>query len=107
MIKKLIGAGVLVLVGAGLMYYALSHHIVKTRKGTVVVPKRSLDVSDTYVNVIEWKAKDFADHPVLTRALIEHGHQDVVVGAAADSALDWIKDKAGEAIGGALEKKDE
>jgi len=107
MIKKLIGAAFLLLIGAGVMYYALSHHIVKTHKGTIVVPKRSLDVSDTYVNVTEWTAKDFAGRPVLTRALIENGHQDVVVGAAADSALEWIKEKAGEVVGGALKKKDE
>ena len=98
MIKKLIGAAVLILVGAGLMYYALSHHIVKTREGTLTVPKAGLALADTYVNITEWKADDFTQHPELTKALIDNGHGDLVVKAAAGGVVDWLKRTADEVL---------
>ena len=98
MIRKLVGVVVLVLIGAGLMYYALGHHFVKTKEGTITVPKASLGLADTYVNITEWKAADFADHPEVTKALIDNGHEDVVLTTAAGGVIEWLKNKAGEVL---------
>ncbi|MBI1371457.1 MAG: hypothetical protein GC159_01665 [Phycisphaera sp.] len=93
MIRKLIGTAVVLLIGAGLMYYALGHHFVKASTGSVTVPKASLTLSDTWVDIREWTAADFKEHPEVTKALIDNGHGDLVVQSATDGVIDWIKDK--------------
>ena len=57
MIGKLITAAVLVVVGAGLMYYGLSHHIVKTANGRVYVPKDAKKGDDIHVNLVKRSVK--------------------------------------------------
>jgi hypothetical protein len=96
MIRKLIGSVIFVLIGAGAMYWALSHHIVRTADETVVVPKAALGLADTYVDVTDWTADNFKEHPDLTRALVDNEHGDLIVEAAGQKILDAIKTKADE-----------
>jgi len=98
MIKKLIGTVFVLLIGAGLMYWCLATHFVTAESGSVRVPKESLGFTDTWVDIREWTAKDFKDHPQVTEALIDNGHTDLVIKSTGDGVLDWIKDKAREAI---------
>jgi len=98
MIKKIVGTVFLLLVGAGLMYYCLANHFVKTDTGTLRVPKAALTLSDTWVDIREWEAKDFNENREVTKALVDNGHGDLVVQSAAGGVLDWLKGKANEVL---------
>lgn len=96
MIRKLIGSIVFVLIGAGAMYWALGHYIVRTADQTLIVPKAELGLADTYVDIADWSADDFKQHPALTQALVDNDHSDLVAQAAGQKILEAIKSKAGE-----------
>ena len=98
MIRKLIGTVIVLLIGAGLMYFCMANHFVKTDAGTVRVPKESLGLGDTWVDVREWTAADFKDNPKVTEALIDNGHSEIVVKSASEGVLDWVKEKAKEVM---------
>ena len=100
MIRKLIGTVVLILIGAALMYYALGRHFVETADETVIVPKARLQLADTWVDISDWEKEDFQEHPELTRALVENGHEDLVPRTAGERLRDWLKEKAGEVLEG-------
>ena len=92
MIRKLIAALLLLAAGGALTYWGLGHHIVRSSKGTFQVPKIQLSVSDTYADIRDWEAKDFAEHPDLTRALVASGHEDLVPRSTANEAIGVLKD---------------
>ena len=96
MIRKLLGSIIFVIIGAGLMYWALGHYVVHTAKETIFVPKAALGLTDTYVDITEWKADDFKEHPELTQALVDNGHSDLVAQSAGQKLLDVIKSKAND-----------
>lgn len=100
MIRKVLMPVIFIAVGAGLMYWLLGHHVVRTAEQTLFVPKAELGLVDTYVEIADWTAADFKDHPEVTEALIDHGHGDLVVEAAGQKILDAIKTKAGEILNG-------
>ena len=87
---------VFLLVGAGIMYWLLGHHIVITDSDRVIVPKASMGLSDSYVDIVDWTAEDFKEHPELTKALVDNGHGDLIVETAGQKILDAVKSKADE-----------
>ena len=98
MIRKLLGTVVLILIGAGRMYYSLGDQMVKTEDVTSSVPNARGRIKDTCVNITEWEKSDFQDHPELTKALIDNGHEDLVPRTAQDKITDWLKKKAEELL---------
>lgn len=96
MIRKLVGTVVVLLIGAGVMYWLLGHHIVETADKKLIVPKSEMTLTDTYVDIRKWGADDFKEHAELTKDLISSGHQDVVVQSAGDKVLGAIKDAIGK-----------
>lgn len=85
MIGKLFSALFLLVLGGGLTYYGLSHHIVRTEQQTIVVPKDQLELADTYADIRDWSARDFSKHPKLTAALSLGGHSELVAEGALES----------------------
>jgi len=77
--KKLVVL-LVVLAVAGLgAYWPARHHVVKTEKGVVVLSKRFLTYTDTFVDVRKWSSADFDAHPELKRAMIDQGYRDMLV----------------------------
>lgn len=99
----------LLLIGGGVMYVLLAYHFVTTKDGSVRVPKAAMTFDDTFVDITAWEARDFVEHPDLTRALLDNGHEDLVPKPvqAGDKVLDKLddlfqkgKDKLDDILGG-------
>ena len=84
--RKLLSVIFWILVGMGLMYWLLHHHIIKTKDGWILVPKSQLELRETFVNISGWTSKDLKTHPQVATALVEHGHRDLIVGLLAGEA---------------------
>jgi len=69
---------VVLAVAAFAAYWPARHHVVKTDKGVVVLAKRFLTYTDTFVDVRNWSSADFDAHPDLKRALMDQGYRDVL-----------------------------
>lgn len=80
------------ILGAALMYGALSSHVVRTSKGWLWLSKDELSLRDTYVDIRKWSAKDFDEHPAVVKRLIDTGHADVLAGEALDRAKRALDD---------------
>lgn len=104
MIGKLFSALFLLVLGGGLTYYGLSHHIVRTEQQTIVVPKDQLELTDTYADIRGWSARDFSKHPKLTEALTLGGHSDLVGEGALESIGNVIEDTLDKITGGGNEE---
>ncbi len=98
MIKSAIGTVIVLAVGAFLAYYAMGHHIVKTDKGYITMPKKEMSISNTFADIRNWERGDFEAHPEITKALLENGHEDLVPMTSSERIKDWLKDKAGDLL---------
>lgn len=98
MIRKAMSALFLIAIGAALAYYALGHHVVRTDKGHVSVPKAQMGLTQTYVDIRGWERSEFEEHPELTAALLENGYEDLVPVASTERIKRWLKEKAQEAL---------
>ena len=97
---KLISSAFLVLLGMGLMYFGMGHHIVKTDKGRIYVPKAKMALSETFADVTQWKTEDLEAHPEVVKALINNGHQDVIAHLVAGD----IKSRLGGLVDSVLNR---
>lgn len=77
--KKLIAVLLAVFVLGFLLYWSAQHHVVRTEKGVIVLVKRFLTYTDTFVDVRKWSSADFDAHPELKRAMIDQGYRDLLV----------------------------
>ena len=82
--KKLFRLIVLVLLLAGWTVAAMSLHVIRGQGRVVVVPKKSLDYHDIYVDTTKWTLDDVARHPAVVNRLIQNGKAVTV----------WPKDSA-------------
>ncbi|MBI1368306.1 MAG: hypothetical protein GC162_06595 [Planctomycetes bacterium] len=98
MIRKLVSTVILLALGAAAMYWALGHYIVVTADKRLIVPKATMTLTDTYVDIKDWTPDDFKKHEALTQALIDNDHEDLVLKTAGQSILDAVKEKAGELL---------
>ncbi len=78
MFSRLIIAVLFFALGAGAVYYGLSHHVVVTENGTLSLSKKNMAIAETYVDIRDWSAEDFRAHPAVTQALVDNGHGDLV-----------------------------
>jgi hypothetical protein len=82
-----------VLVGGLLIYYALNYHVIHARDGMHLVPKVDAKLAGTYVDIREFTARDWIDHPEIFAALQQAKRDDLLqmaVGDAANQALDRL-----------------
>ena len=70
---------------------SLKYHVVKADDGLHLVPKMSVTLSETYVDVRHFDARDWSAHPSLTAALVRAGKNDLIKGAAIDSLFDGVE----------------
>jgi phenylalanyl-tRNA synthetase beta subunit len=60
------------------MVWLSGHHLVKTDKGLVVVPKRFVGLKGTRVDIRSWTWADAVAHPDVSRALIKAGYEELL-----------------------------
>ena len=69
--------------GAVLVYTSLTYHVVNTSKGLVLIPKLTGSFAETYVDVRQFTATDWANHKTLVAAILRAERTDILQDAAA------------------------
>jgi hypothetical protein len=67
-----------VVVGGLLMYGSFQYHLVRSQRAWLIVPKRQTSLNDIYVDIREWKLREWRQHPSLAQDLVASGHSDLV-----------------------------
>lgn len=65
---------VFVVVVAGGFLFALNYHVITTSKGTIIIPKTAMSLSDTFVDVRRWGWVDLWAHRETVAAMVKAGH---------------------------------
>ena len=66
--------------GAVLTLGAQRYHVVHTKDGLTLVPKRNATLSDAYVDVRTWGVADWSKHPDLLWSLHSNNRTDILGG---------------------------
>ncbi len=85
--RRLIAIMTGMLLGGVLVYVAFEYHVVRTDKTVYLIPKRSAGLTDAYVDIRDWTASQWKDHPVLVENMIADGHGELVGGSFAGGLL--------------------
>lgn len=72
-------------VGGAAVYGSLLYHVVHAEDGMHFISKSSVSFQDIYVDVREFTAQDWIDHPDLASAVMRSGKQELIQGAAVDA----------------------
>lgn len=90
---RLFTLGVGVIVGVILMFFCFHYHVVKTSDKTLIVPKKSATLSETYVDISTWGIQEWSEHPDLADDMIRAGHSQMVRRSISQNLLDNIMDQ--------------
>ncbi len=82
--------------GAGLVLLAMHYHIVRGNDGVFLVPKISSNLTDTYVDIRDFRLGDWQEHKSVAAALVKNNRSDQLEGAS----LDTVKSKIGGVVDG-------
>ncbi|QDT36298.1 hypothetical protein [Stratiformator vulcanicus] len=85
--------------GAGGMWAGYNYHVVRTGEEFLFVGKASPTLRDLYADVRDWNARDWSDHAVLTKSMVDSGHGELVVKEAATGVLGDLFRLGGAALG--------
>jgi hypothetical protein len=72
--KAVLVAMVLLALVSGVFLFTLNYHVVTTSKGTIVIPKTSMSLSDTFVDVRGWGWTDLWTHRETVSAMVRAGY---------------------------------
>jgi len=90
-----VGSVLLVTLITGSMLWLAGHHLVKTDKGLVVVPKRFVTLHQTRVDIRGWTWDDAVANQDVSLALVKAGYSDLLPKRPPDpSLLDRTADAA-------------
>lgn len=67
-----------VVVGGALVFGGQRYHVLRTKDGLAVVPKVSATFSETYVDVRDYGAAEWAAHRSLAAAVVQADRQDLI-----------------------------
>ena len=76
-------------VGGAAVYGAERYHVLRTNQGFETVPKLSASFSDTYVDVREFTASDWAGHQGLAADVLR-AHKEYLI---KDAVVDQVRQK--------------
>lgn len=79
-------------VGAGLMFGALTYHVVRTPEGYELVPKITAGFADTYIDVRTFGVSDWANHKPLVAAIVRADKKDILEPSSAEALTDGVQD---------------
>jgi hypothetical protein len=80
-----------ILIGGAAILTAFNFHIVKTDKGLELVPKASLGLGETYVDIRSFSAADWANHKQLAADIVAAEKAHILGDSAHQSIGDEIK----------------
>lgn len=80
-----------VVVGFGLYHAAINYHVVYAKDGLHLVNKTPPRLSETYVDIRQFSAGDWANHPQLILALKQAGEDELLQDATADAVNDAVQ----------------
>ena len=63
-----------IILGAVFAYWSATHYLIHTQNGLLIVPKRYITWSNTFLDIREWQKQDFNQHPPLRKAREENGY---------------------------------
>lgn len=72
-------------VGGVAVFGSLQYHVLHAESGFHFVPKATVSFGDTYVDIREFTAQDWANNPDLALAVTRSGNQELMQGAAVDA----------------------
>lgn len=73
------------IVGGVCVFGGQKYHIVVAHDGTHLVPKMDVTFSDAFVDVREFTANDWRQHPALAAAIVRDGKSHILQGAVIDT----------------------
>jgi hypothetical protein len=73
-----------ILIGGGLIYGALMHHLLHTSSGWELVPKSSATFDDAYLDVRAFTVADWTEHRELVAAIVASKKEHILGEAAQD-----------------------
>lgn len=82
-----------VLLGGGLVWFGFHYHVVRTGEGLLYVPKTSATLVDTYVDIRDWSAEEWQDHPDLIAAVVKDGREELIVQPTSGDIIRRLFDK--------------
>jgi len=74
-----------ILGGAGI-YTALFHHVVRSKDGFELIAKSDASLTDTYVDIRQFRVQDWAEHRELALAVIT-AKKDHLMGDAGNNSM--------------------
>ncbi len=66
----------------------LRYHVLHADDGFHLIPKMGATVSEPYLDVRQFTAKDWSEHPAVAAAVVRAGRADLMKDAAVDSLFD-------------------
>ncbi len=91
------------LIGGGVVYGSERYHLLRTNKGWETVPKLSASFSETYVDVRNFNASDWADHQGLAADVLRAHKEYLIKDAVVDQVrqkVDGLLQEFGQAVPG-------
>ncbi len=86
--------------GAAMLYVAMHFHVVRGNDGVFLVPKLSNNLKDVYVDIREYKLRDWEDHKPLAAAIMKsnqsHLLDDATLGGFRSSVTSLVNGLFGE-----------
>lgn len=79
-----------VAVGAGLTMASLKYHFLYTKDGLKAVPKQSPTFAETFLDVREFNATDWAEHKDVLAAVMHAEESEILEGAAVNSIREGL-----------------
>ncbi len=70
-----LGAASITCLALGLL---MTHHVIRTGEGTVILNKRFVTLHHSYVDARTWKSTDFKANPEVRQVMIRNGYADVI-----------------------------
>jgi len=81
-----------IIVGGGLMFCALTYHVVRAADGFHLVPKLQAGFGESYVDIRDFTVNDWTEHRALAAAIIRAGKEDVMAGSAEESFRSGVRE---------------
>jgi hypothetical protein len=77
-------------VGGSLVFGSLSYHFLRTQDGVEVVPKLSATFHETYIDVRNFGASDWARHKTIVAALVRAKKDSLLEESAVDTTHEGV-----------------
>jgi Fe-S cluster biosynthesis and repair protein YggX len=95
--KRLVWLAIGMVLGGLLVTGSLKYHVLRTKDGMTLVPKREISFEDAYVDIRQFGVTEWAKHQNLMLAVVENKQTDLL----ENSARETVERKLGEWISSA------